>query len=274
MVEAIESLFVPVLISNNKKGYDEQILKQYDEPAWNNPVVRYLDKTGKDVIDRQDRMWTTGQTAVRMTMALEAAGKPVPEYLQLVAQENYGRFRKATFAMACYWEGEVKLGRIPGVVATDAGWIGSKEVVNVTFNPSIVKYEALLKTAKSMQCASTVFTHNEQQLAVAKRYVGEDAVEIPPANQQRPVRYSEQKYHLRRTALRYLPMTPIQLAKVNSALILRQDYARFLSPRQIELAKKIQQVAKDSPDKLEGLAAPDDAKDLVSYADKLEKRLQ
>lgn len=274
MVEAIETLFVPLLIHNNSKGYDEQILQQYGEPAWNNPVVRYVDKAGTDVIPRQDRMWTTGQTALRMMMALDAAGKPVPEYLRLTAQENYGRQAKATFAMGCYWEGEVKLGGISGVLATDAGWIGSKEVVNVTFNPAIVKYEKLLQIARSMDCASTVFTHNVQQMAVAKRYVGAEAVELPSLDQRRPVKYSEQKYHLRRTPLRYLPMTPIQLAKVNSALVRRQNYGRFLSPQQIELAKKIQLAAKESPQKLEGLAAPDDAENLVTYFVRLQERLE
>ena len=44
VVEAIESAFVPLLIHNNKQGYDSQILKQFKEPSWNNPVIRYVDK--------------------------------------------------------------------------------------------------------------------------------------------------------------------------------------------------------------------------------------
>ena len=35
MVDAIEHLFVPLAIYNNKKGKDDKVLKQFGEPAWN-----------------------------------------------------------------------------------------------------------------------------------------------------------------------------------------------------------------------------------------------
>jgi peptide methionine sulfoxide reductase MsrA len=175
--------------------------------------------------------------------------------------------------MHCYWEGEVKLGGIAGVRETSAGWIGGKEVVNVAFNPKVVSYEKLLKTAQSMQCASTVFAHNARQKTTAKKLV-RDVVDLPSASRQRPVRYTEQKYHLRRTALKYLPLTPIQLAKVNSAVYARKDYRQYLSPRQIELDKKINKALRADPKKLQGLAAPDAARDLQAYSKKLMARLE
>jgi hypothetical protein len=273
MVEAIESLFVPVIIHNNKQGYDAKILKQFNEPSWNNPVVRYLNKSGRDIIARKDGVWTTGQVATQMVAALKAAKKPVPEYLSLVVQENVSKTERATFAMHCYWEGEVNLGGIRGVIETSAGWIGSKEVVNVTYDPRVVTYDKLLTNAQKMDCASTVFAHSRQQLAMAKKAVGRNAVMLPPKSDYRPVRYTEQKYHLRRTALRYLPMTPIQLAKVNAAVVGRKNFRRYLSPRQLELTKKIQTALSKNPERLKQLAAPDDAKDLVAYTDQLQKSL-
>lgn len=273
MVEAIESLFVPLLIHNNKKGYDSQILREFKEPSWNNPVVRYVDSSGKDVVARKDGVWTTGGTAERMVLALKAAKQQVPNYLAMVALENAKDVEHATFAMHCYWEGEVKLGGIQGVRETSAGWIGNKEVVNVAYNPKLVSYDKLLKTAQSMDCASTVFAHDKKQFAAASKVVA-DVVQLPAKSQQRPVKYTEQKYHLRRTPLRYLPLTPIQLAKVNSAVFARKDYRTYLSPRQVELDKQIQATLKTSPKKLEGLAAPDAAKDLQAYGEKLIKRLK
>ena len=47
MVEAIEDAFVPVVVFNNKGGKDAQLLKRFNEPSWNNPVVRFLDGSGK-----------------------------------------------------------------------------------------------------------------------------------------------------------------------------------------------------------------------------------
>jgi len=42
IAEAIETLFVPVAIYNNKGGSDAKVLKYYNEPTWNNPVVRIV----------------------------------------------------------------------------------------------------------------------------------------------------------------------------------------------------------------------------------------
>lgn len=274
LVEAIESNFVPLLIRNNVGGYEGKILKQFKEPSWNNPVVRYLNSDGKDVIPRVDNLWTRGEIASRMAVALRAANKPVPEYLNLVADEDRPRPERATVAMHCYWEGELKLGNISGVRATSAGWIGGKEVVNVEYNPSQVSYEKLVRTARSLQCASTVFAHNDKQLAIAKKLVGRDAVLIPPANKRRPVSYTEQKYHLRRTHLRYLPLSPIQLAKVNAAVSARKDYRRYFSPRQVEWEKQIYAALKKDPQAFRGLQAPDLTKDLLAYTRKLDERLR
>ena len=71
MVEAIETLFVPVAIYNNVEGKDARVLASYKEPTWNNPVTRLVDAAGKDIIPRKDRVWTTRGIAARMLQVLE-----------------------------------------------------------------------------------------------------------------------------------------------------------------------------------------------------------
>ena len=57
LVEAIEDQFVPLLVYNNQES-DSALLKSFGEPAWNNPVLRFLDHQGRDLIPRKDGVWT------------------------------------------------------------------------------------------------------------------------------------------------------------------------------------------------------------------------
>lgn len=99
-MEAAETLFHPVVIRNNVGGYEKEILERYKEPTWNNPVMRFVDAGGKDVIPRKDRVWTTGGVLGRMALALEAAERPVPAWLSLGASETRGGdVETAVFAM-------------------------------------------------------------------------------------------------------------------------------------------------------------------------------
>ena len=98
MVEAIEDCFIPVLVYNNIES-DASLLKSFDEPSWNNPVVRFLNKDGKDVIPRKDRVWSTGPLAARMVESLQASGRDLPRYLDLIGSASNPEMKRASFAM-------------------------------------------------------------------------------------------------------------------------------------------------------------------------------
>lgn len=75
LVAAIENLFVPVLIYNsNGTPHDAAMLKEFKEPAWNNPVARIVDKDKKDVIERINGVYNTRGVAERMLQAIDKAG--------------------------------------------------------------------------------------------------------------------------------------------------------------------------------------------------------
>jgi len=126
MVEAIEELFIPVVVYNNKP-VDAGVLKQFGERSWNNPVVRFLDSQGKDLVPKREGVWTISEVSARMVAALKSAKRPVPSYLQLVADAERKGSKIATFAMHCYWEGEAQFGRLDGVQSTLSGWKAGKE---------------------------------------------------------------------------------------------------------------------------------------------------
>ena len=99
-MEAAETLFEPVAIRNNVGGYEKSILQRYSEPTWNNPVVRFVDDGGVDVIPRKSGVWSTSALLGRMTDALRAAERPVPKWLETVALETgSGDVQTAVFAM-------------------------------------------------------------------------------------------------------------------------------------------------------------------------------
>ncbi len=271
MVEAIEDNFHPLLVYNNRQGEDATILKKFGEPSWNNPVVRLLDAEQKDLIPRQDRVWTRGGISALMTQALKAAKRPVPKYLAMLAAEESSR-EKATFAMYCYWSGEAKLGRLPGVFTTSAGWMEGLEVVELEYDPKRISYDRLVKEASSMECASRVFTHGQQQHDAAIALLGKNLTR--PAGKSRPAKDSDRKYFLKKSSLRYLPLTSVQATKVNAALGNKEDWQTWLSPRQIKLAAKVSNFLKEHPQGLRDFAPTHEPEELADYQSRLERFLE
>jgi hypothetical protein len=82
IVKAIQENFTAVLVCNNHPGKDAEVLKRFGEPAWNYQVVRFLTAEGRDLIPREDQVWTVPALSARMVKALEAAGRPMPAELR------------------------------------------------------------------------------------------------------------------------------------------------------------------------------------------------
>lgn len=274
IVEAIEDQFVPLLVYNNRKGSDARLLKHFNEPAWNNPVVRYLDRSENDLVRRKELVLSVPETASRMRAALEKSGKEVPKYLlALAAPAEQAQLETATFAMHCYWEGEAQLGSIDGVYATFAGWRDGLEVVAVRYHPKEVEYSKLVREAKRFECASKVFAHTKQQLATAKSIVGAAAVMASDDQKPRMAKESDQKYYLASSPLKSLPMCEFQITKLNAALRNRADIKPWLSPRQWALVQEIARTVKSNAQALDGFITPINDNALGAYAAKLDAAL-
>ncbi len=279
LVEAMETLFIPVLVYNNKPE-DEQILKSFEEPSWNNPVIRYLNQHGADLIPRKDGVWSTESTARRMVESLKKAGQTVPNYLNYVAQIPSKSLSRATFAMHCYWEGEAQLGSLNGVHSTRSAWVGDKEVVDLTFDEKTINYGKLLAVAKKFECASTVYAHDDNQFEIAKKQVRDDAIKVDDQFKTRDAKQSDQKYYLRNTIYRHLPLSKIQAVKLNAALKPQQDQGpsgfvdSLLSPRQLVLLKKIKKALTQDAEALKEFIYPNDELQLADYDQKLRELLK
>ncbi len=243
LVEAMESLFIPLAIHNNKGGEDAKVLKYFGEPSWNNPVVRIVNNNKKDLIPRVNGNYSKWGLADAMIRALDNAGTVAPGYLELLAQELGAErtgTKTATFGMYCFWSGEKEIGALDGVTATKPGFMGGREVVQVNYNPNVISYDDLAEKAKDARCNSHVYTNDSSEKAIAKKIVGEGSI----SNESKFRLDKDVKYYLSRTHYRFVPMTEMQAAKVNSQIGRGKSFSDYLSPRQIDLAKKI----KDNPE--------------------------
>lgn len=239
IVEAIEDLFQPVAIYNNKKGEDAKTLAYFGEPAWNNPVVRIIDRNKDDVVERISGNYSKLGVVQSMILALKRESQAVPAYLELLEQELYSQgqgLETATLGMYCFWTGEKKLGALEGVIETQPGFMGGREVVQVQYDPSVISYTQVVEEAQKAQCASQVYVGSEEQKEVAKNLVGNS--KIAPLSRFRLDH--EPKYYLSKTLYKYLPMTAIQATKANSLIGRGKSPNKVLSTRQIALMSYIQ----------------------------------
>jgi hypothetical protein len=209
IVEAAETLFVPLAIHNNKPGPDADVLKRFGEPAWNNPVVRIVTPDGEDLQPRLAGNYSAAGLANAMAQALIRQEGMAPAWLQLLADELTAAQRgtaKATYSMYCFWTGEALFGALNGVVRTTAGFQNGKEVVAVEYDPLVISRAQLDRIAKDSRCFAEAG--------------GSFSPDKTP------------KYYLANSPYAAIPMTEAQQCRVNAALARKQDPAGFLSPRQ------------------------------------------
>lgn len=242
------------------------------------PTMFFRTAEGKDLVSKVGyrRRIGPGPLLDGMERALQAAKRPVPPYLALAAAEYRCRKpQRATFAMACFWTGEARLAGIDGVISSRCGFLRG-EVVELTFDPKVVSYQALVAKARKLSCARTVVARTDQQLAAAGRIlknqpkakvIRSDA-EIRPAPK-------DTKYYLRRHR-RYwlLPLTERQAGKCNSALGRAGGKPeQFLSPSQLALLNQLKSLS-DKQVKAISLIPDRSADGLGAYAAALTRALQ
>ncbi|MDC8003600.1 VPGUxxT family thioredoxin-like (seleno)protein, type 2 [Aureisphaera galaxeae] len=216
MTEAIENEFIPLAIFNNKGGKDRQILKKYKEPSWNNPVVRIVNDKGENLVRRVASDYSAKGLYNAMINALEAYGNPIPEYVKILGKEltttTDHNLQEKHFKMYCFWTGEKKLGSQDGVLATQAGFMNRSEVVRVIYDADEISEQELSDYAQANSM-------------------------IPVAKTQFQWSPRDEDYFIQHSRFKHVPLTEVQKTKINSALGLKQNPQKYLSPKQLEWFK-------------------------------------
>ncbi|GAB5399847.1 MAG: hypothetical protein Aureis2KO_14320 [Aureisphaera sp.] len=217
MTEAIENEFIALAIFNNKGGKDREVLTKYKEPSWNNPVVRIVDEKGEDLIPRVASDYSAKGLYSAMIKALKIYGNPIPEYVKILGKEltttTDHNLQEKHFKMFCFWTGEKQLGSQEGVLATQAGFMDRSEVVRVIYDANEISEEELSSYAQA----------NEMVPVVKTKF------------QWSP---RDEDYFIQHSRFKHVPLTEVQKTKINSALGLKQNPQKFLSPKQLQWFKR------------------------------------
>ncbi len=217
IVEAIETFFIPVCIYNNKGGKDADALKLFEEPTWNNPVVRIVRSDNSDITPRIPDFRSSVPLVSGIRQALSLISIAPPRYLDLLDEELTARatgLETATFSMYCFWSGEGTFGSIPGVIETTSGFQGGKEVVKVQFDPR--------KTSKTALEEQT----QPKGIETCSKNDGFKTDREP-------------KYYLSKSPYKFIPMTSLQSCLANSMVGRNESPDALLSPRQLAMLQTI-----------------------------------
>ncbi|MBC7885075.1 MAG: thioredoxin family protein [Saprospiraceae bacterium] len=230
IVEVIESCFIPLCIYNNQGGHDKKIIEKYKEPAWNNPVIRIVDKNGMDIVERQPDFRFKSKTIFSIKEALMASGQEIPKYIEILLLEtNVLDNKKAEefyLGMYCFWKGEKEIGVINGVIGTEAGYMFGKEVVKIVYDTDRTNMDDIITKAKKAGCADAIYAPIQKK--DTKNHI------LPVGTYRKD---PEDKYYLTTSKYKVIPMTLLQKTIVNRAISIGEDPSVYLSPRQLSVLR-------------------------------------
>lgn len=130
--------------------------------------------------------------------------------------------------------GEAKFGLIDGVLKTRSGWLGKVEVVELTYDASVVSYEKLTRLAKQNSCASVAFPMNETEQAIASKHYAQQV--RPFAGEVRVVK--DTKYYLQKSPFAAVPMTEAQASRINGDVAQGEQWLSPAQRRALALVRK------------------------------------
>lgn len=245
LVEALRELVVPLLLQAEAPLGDAQ---RADGPA-PPPTLERPRPDGPQAHDPEGAATPhapeddPAALARLVTGALNDAQRPVPAWLELVAQGSQAAdAQTTTLVTTCFWEGQAHYGGLRHVVDVRVAWRGGHEVVEVDHLPGL-PVATLLDPDVAPACLRGLVAGAPDAAAAA------EARRLPvlPDHGARPARPEDRLHALRGSPLRALPLTRLQALRVNAALAhaasssahLPHGVARWCTPRQLALAETL-----------------------------------
>ena len=144
-------------------------------------------------------------------------------------EKQTGRYDVATFALGCFWGGELEFMCVPGVVGTKVGYTqgekenpaykevcsgttGHTEAIQIVFDPSVVSYEKLVHIAmdrlddnkylenqvgndRGTQYRHGIYYHTSEQREIAQKILNTFGEHCKTELEQATVFYDAEDYH-------------------------------------------------------------------------------
>jgi len=232
LVEAMRTLCVPVLCIENDR---ENPVRRTAAGRRCRCSMRFLDPdTSKSLIE--DSLWGDSLTLERVIYsiikALEKLGNYVPKYLLLLHQgiATSAKSGEQVFVIGTRQptRGEVEFASLPGVLGAKSAFLHRQRVCVITYDPKQICYSKLLRHALQQDslCDIVYYGSNEERLA-AQIELKRSSSSTPssscplvilslPEGEFRSDMASKQA--LRKTGMRYVPLTGMQSMKANQLI--------------------------------------------------------
>jgi hypothetical protein len=251
LVEAAESLFITVAPAVEEKTNASRYRPSHKHKAWFT-TVRFLDEHGQDLVEGiGGDLLCTMLLSVSMVKALQLKNRTIPAYLELLREEETGKQqllpsgmmrrcdRQGIFGVASLPAAELEFAGLDGVLATRGGKWDDQQLIQVTYDSKRLSYGTLLRFALDRQVADIIYFQSQDesvaaQIEAAHLLQKPQCVKLDQTEEKIVPDNSSSKSDLRRTEMRFVPMTELQATKVNRLIHegLFNKATHLLSPRQ------------------------------------------
>jgi hypothetical protein len=210
--------------------------------------VGFFDESGNEIVQSlcADTLTRAG-IAEAMIATLDACDQPVPKYLRLLHDEERGRinpgldglpvpcYHRAVFGMDDSNLGEVEFAGLVGVISTRAGFLTRQKVVEIIYDSGRLSFGSLIHYALKRKVGDIIYyqTYDDRITALKEIQRVQESSKVTEFLGTIQLDY-DPKPALRRSPLRFVPLTELQATRANRLAHLgRFDEAmHLLSPRQ------------------------------------------
>ena len=256
LIEAAESLFLPIACigdDNLTLPMTEMLARRSNfisiqEPLKNGPCIRIMTNSisrsrpaGTVSVKRE---LSVSSVALSMAEALRYLGRPVPTYLQLLSKQNiqrtmihdriYSSKRNLYFSLNDFELGEAFFAGFDGVISIKSGRINGIKTIRISYDSTRISFSHLVYEAIHNKMAHRIYYATTDERVAIFTKSSDACVHFQTCKLLNFVEDCDSKHALRKTVLRFVPLSSIQSSLVNK-LIFEDHFneaMHLLSPRQ------------------------------------------